>query len=178
MSHVTPRWHWQFYCHKSHRWYTSIYLDCQPLLPHLQGPILNIDMSDPPSGKPSKKYRLLRLLKDPFSRRNRTTFHHSDNATASISASPTDNATSASQVNLAGTEYTSILGLSTTPSAPLIFEQRMKEYGSTTYEGLKEIMRAIFDLSGSFPPLKTTAAVFLMISMAVDVSGSLCSTIL
>jgi hypothetical protein len=159
------------------------YLDCQPLLPHLQGPILNIDMSDPPSGKQSKK-SLLRLLtasgKDLFSRHNRSPPHRSDNATASIPASPRNNATSAPQVNPQGAEYAAILELSTTPSTPLTcqWEYLLKECGSTTYEGLKFAIQGIYDCSGLFPPLQTTAALLLTtpISMVVDVSGSLCST--
>jgi hypothetical protein len=47
------------------------------------------------------------------------------------------NATSAAQVNQQGTEYTAMIELSTTPSDPLTWEYRMKEWGNTTYEGLK-----------------------------------------
>ena len=99
-----------------------------------------------------------------------------NNARASISASPTNNATSTPQVNPHDTEYTSILELSTTPSAPLTWEHRMKEYGSTAYEGLKTAIKGIYDCSGMFPPLQTTAGVLLTISKVVDVRGSLCSS--
>ena len=135
-------------------------------------------MSDPPAGKQSKKSHLLRPLKGLFSRRNRSPPHQSDNPTASISESapPTNSATSAPQVNPQGTEYTAILGLLTTPSAPLTWEHRMKECGSTAYEGLKSAIQGIYDCSGIFPPLQTTAGVLLTISKVVDVRGSLCST--
>ena len=96
------------------------------------------------------------------------------NARASISASPTNNLMP--QVNPQGTEYTAILELSTTPSAPLTWEHRMKEWGSTTYEGLKTAIQGIYDCSGMFPPLHTTAGVLLTISKIVDVRGSLCSS--
>ena len=64
-------------------------------------------MSDRPSGKQSKKSRLLRPIKDLFSRSSPSTSlsHHgtqsvsADNAIASISALPTNSATSASHVN-------------------------------------------------------------------------------
>ena len=133
--------------------------------------LTSIDMSDPPSGLPSKKLRLLRLFKGLFSGRNR-----SDNTTASISASATNDATSASQVNPQGTEYTEILEISTTPFAPLTWEDRMKEFGSTAYEGLKTAIQGVYDCSGIFPPLQTTAGVLLTISKVVDVGGYLCST--
>ena len=90
-----------------------------------------------------------------------------------ISASPTSNATSAPQVNLQGTEYTAILELSTTPSGPLTWEHRMKDCGSTAYEGLKMAIQGIYDFSGSFPPLHATAGALLTISKVVDVRGSL-----
>ena len=95
-----------------------------------------------------------------------------------LSASPTNFATFAPQVypQLEGTEYIAILDLPTTPSAPLTWEHRMKEYGSAAYEGLKMVIQGIYDFSGSFPPLQTTAGVLLTISKVVDVCGSLCST--
>ena len=96
------------------------------------------------------------------------------NATASISASPTNDATSTFQVIPQGTEYTAILDLSTTPST-LTWDHRMKECGSTAYEGLKMAIQEIYNFSGSFPPLQTTAGVLLTISKVVDVRGSLCS---
>ena len=83
------------------------------------------------------------------------------NASASISAK------SAPQVNLQGTEYTAILG-------SLTREHQMKEWGSTAYEGLKMAIQGIYDFSGSFPPLKTTAGLLLTIIKAVDVRGSIC----
>ena len=126
-------------------------------------------MSDPPSGKQSKRSRLLRPFKGLFSRRDRSPSHH---ASATTSASITNSATSASQVNPQGTEYTAILELSTTPSAPLTWEHRMKECGSTAYEGLKMAIQEIYDFSGAFPPLQTTAGVLLTISKVVDVRGS------
>ena len=89
------------------------------------------------------------------------------------SALPTNNATSA---NPQGSEYTSILELSTTPSSPLTGEQRMNEWGSTAYEGLKMAIQGIYDFSGSFPPLHTTTGVLLTISKVVDVRGSMCFT--
>jgi hypothetical protein len=52
----------------------------------------------------------------------------------------------------------------------------MKEYGSTAYEGLKMAIQGIYDFSGSFPPLQTTAGVLLTISKVVDVRGSMCPT--
>ena len=52
----------------------------------------------------------------------------------------------------------------------------MKEWGSTTYEGLKMAIQGIYDFSGSFPPLQTTAGVLLTIIKVVDVRGSMCST--
>ena len=88
------------------------------------------------------------------------------NAGASISAS------SAPQVNSQGTEYTTILELPTTPSGPMTWEDRMKDWGSTTYEGLKTALQGIYNCSGIFPPLQTTAGVLLTISKAVDVRGS------
>jgi hypothetical protein len=51
----------------------------------------------------------------------------------------------------------------------------MKEGGGTAYEGLKTVIQGIYDCSGSFPPLKTAAGVFLTISKVVDVRGSKCS---
>ena len=48
----------------------------------------------------------------------------------------------------------------------------MKECGSTAYEGLKMAIQGIYDFSGSFPPLQTTAGVLLTISKVVDVRGS------
>ena len=96
-----------------------------------------------------------------------------DNVTASISASPTNSATSAPQVNPQGSEYTAILELSAKPSGPLTWEHRMKECGSIAYEGLKMAIQGIYDFSGSFPPLQTTAGVLLTISKVVDVRGSL-----
>jgi hypothetical protein len=98
------------------------------------------------------------------------------NTSASISASPTNSATSATQVNPQGTEYTAIVELSTTLSGPLTWEQRMKEGGSTAYEGLKTAIQGIYDCSDMFLPLKTAAGVFLTISKVVDVRGSMCST--
>ena len=100
----------------------------------------------------------------------------SNDTKASKSASPTNNATTAPQVNPHDTEYTAILELSTTTSAPLTWEHRMKEYGSTAYEGLKTAIQGIYDCSGMFPPLHTTAGVLLTISKVVDVRGSLCSS--
>ena len=162
-------------------------------------------MSDPPPGKQSKS-RLLRPFKGLFSKSNRSPSQQSDNASASISASPTNSATSAPQdnqpshqgaqsatprnatssisasatnsatsapqVNSRGAEYAAILELSTAPSAPLTWEHRMKECGSTAYEGLKMAVQGIYDCSGSFPPLQTTAGVLLTISKVVDVRGS------
>ena len=89
------------------------------------------------------------------------------------SISPLNNATSAPQVDPQGTEYTAILELSTTPSGPLSWEHRMKDWGSTAYEGLKTVIQGVYDCSGIFPPLQTTAGVLLTISKAVDVCGSL-----
>ena len=74
-----------------------------------------------------------------------------DNAIASISASPSNSAT---QANPQGTEYAAILDLSATSSAPLTWEQRMKERGSTTYEGLKTAIQGIYNCSAIFPPLQ------------------------
>ena len=88
------------------------------------------------------------------------------------SISPSNSATSAPQVDPQGTEYTAILELPTTPSGPLTWERRMKDWGSTTYEGLKMAIQGIYDFSGSFPPLQTTAGVLLTISKVVDVRGS------
>ena len=185
-------------------------------------------MSDPPPGKQSKKPHFLRPFKSLFSRNRssspqgaQSVTPHNLNATGSISASPTDDATSAAQAsnqgsqsitphnattsisasptddatsavqaqsvtppstNLAtqvipqGTEYTAILELSTMPSAPLTWEHRMKECGSTAFEGLKMAIQGIYDFSGSFPPLQTTAGELLTISKVVDVRGSLYST--
>ncbi|KIM76573.1 hypothetical protein PILCRDRAFT_641534 [Piloderma croceum F 1598] len=132
-------------------------------------------MSDPLPGKQSKKSRLLQPFKGLFSRRRSRSPSHqvagsvtAPNMNAPISASPTNNATSATQVNPQGTEYTAIVELSTTPSGPLTWEQRMKEGGSTAYEGLKTAIQGIHDCSGSFPPLQTAAGVFLTISKVVD----------
>ena len=143
---------------------------------------LNVDMSDPPPGKQSKKSRLLRPFKGLFSRRSHSPSYQGaqsltpDNASASIPASSTNNVTSAPQVNPQGTEYTAILELSTTLSAPLTWEHRMKECGSTAYEGLKTAIQGIYDCSGIFPPLQAAAGVLLTISKVVDVRGSMCST--
>ena len=87
-----------------------------------------------------------------------------------------NSATSAPQVNQQGTEYTAILELSTTPTGLVTWEDRMKEWGSTAYEGLKTAIQGIYDCSGSFPPLQMTAGVLLTISKVVDVRGSMCST--
>ena len=96
-----------------------------------------------------------------------------DNAIASLTASPTNSATSAPKVNPQGSEYTAILELSTTPSGPLTWEHRMKDWGSTAYEGLKMAVQGIYDFSGSFPPLQTTAGALLTISKVVDVRVSM-----
>ena len=96
----------------------------------------------------------------------------SNSAISSITASPTNSATSAPKVNAQGTEYTAILELSSTPSGPLTWEHRMKEWGSTAYEGLKMAIQGIYDFSGSFPPLHTTAGALLTICKVVDVRGS------
>jgi hypothetical protein len=139
-------------------------------------------MSDPPSGKQSKKSRLLQPVKGVFSRsRSRSPSHQvvqsitPPKTSASISASPTNSVTSVTQ-DPQGTEYTAIIEISTTPSGPPTWEQRMKERGSTAYEGLKTAIQGIYDCSGSFPPLKMAAGVFLTISKVVDVRGSMCST--
>jgi hypothetical protein len=140
-------------------------------------------MPDPPPGEQSKKSRLLLPFKGVLSRsRSRSPSHQvAQSATppktsVSISASPTNSVTSATQVNPQGTEYTAIVEISTTPSGPPTWEQRMKEGGSTAYEGLKMAIQGIYDCSGSFPPLKTAAGVFLTISNVVDVRGSTCPT--
>ena len=88
------------------------------------------------------------------------------------SISPSNSATTAPQVNPQGTEYAAILELSTTPSGPLSLEHRMKDWGSTAYEGLKTVIQGVYDCSGIFPPLQSTAGVLLTISKAVDVRGS------
>ena len=88
------------------------------------------------------------------------------------SISPSNSATTAPQVDPQGTEYAAILELSTTPSGPLSLEHRMKDWGSTAYEGLKTVIQGVYDCSGIFPPLQTTAGVLLTISKAVDVRGS------
>ena len=123
----------------------------------------------------SKKSHLLRRFKDLFSRRSRSPSQQRaqsvtpHNASASaISASPTNSATSVPQ-DPQGSEYTAILELSTTLSG-----NQTKEWGSTAYEGLKT--EGIYDCSGIFPPLQTTAGVFLTISKVVDVRGSMFST--
>ena len=136
-------------------------------------------MSVPPPGKQSKKC-LLQPFKGIFSRcysrssspqgAQSVTPH---NPSSSISAFPANSSTSAPQVNSQGTEYLELL---TTPSDPLTWEYRMKEWGSTTYEGLKTAIQGIYDCSSMFPPLQTTAGVLLTISKVVDVSGSMCST--
>ena len=144
-------------------------------------------MSDPPPGKQLKKSRLLRPIKGLFSglhshfpssscqgTQSVTVTHH--NATASISASPT-NATSEPQIIPQGTEYMAILNLSTTPSTPLTWEHRMKECGSTAYQGLKTAIQGIYDCSGIFPLLQATAKLLLTISKVVDVRISLCSQV-
>jgi hypothetical protein len=146
-------------------------------LPKGPKPDLITVMSDP-----SKKSRLLRPFKGLFSRRGRSPSHQGaqsvtpHNASASISTLPTNSATSAPQVNPQGTEYTAILELSTTPSDPLTWEHRMKDWGSTAYDGLKAAIQGIYDCSSSFPPLHTTAGVLLTISKVVDVRRSMCST--
>ena len=98
----------------------------------------------------------------------------SDSAISSTTASSTNSATSASKVNNPqGTEYMAILDLSSTPSGPLTFEHRMKDWGSTAYEGLKMAIQGIYDFSGSFPPLQSTAGALLTITKVVDVRGSI-----
>ena len=122
-------------------------------------------MSDPPPEKQSRKSRFLRPIKGLISRFN------------SRSASPShQGAQSVTQVNPQDTEYAAILNLPTTPSDPMAWEYRMKEWGSTTYEGLKTAIQGIYDCSSIFPPLQAAAGVLLTISKAVDVRGSLCST--
>ena len=54
----------------------------------------------------------------------------------------------------------------------------MKEWGSTTYEGLKMAIQGIHDFSGSFPPLHTTAGLLLTISKVVDVRALRVNTLL
>ena len=137
-------------------------------------------MSDPPPEKQSKTSQLLRPFKGLFSRRySRSPSHQGalsvtpHNLNASISASPRNNAISAPQVKPQGTEYTAFIELSTTPSGPLTWEHRMKEWGSTAYEGLKTAIQGIYDCSGIFPPLQATAGVLLMISKVVDVGESI-----
>ena len=130
-------------------------------------------MSDPPPGKQSKTSRLLRPIKGLFSRRSRSPSHQGAQSVTPRNAS----AISTPQVNLLqGSEYTAILELPTAPSDPQTWEHRMKEWGSTTYEGLKMAIQGIYDFSGSFPPLQTTAGVLLTIIKVVDVRGSMCST--
>ena len=135
-------------------------------------------MSDPTQ---PKKSHLLKPFKGLFSSKSHS--HQSitpQNKTDSISqvVSPTtqNDATSASkpEVNLnpQGTEYTAILELSTTPSGPLTWDHRMKDWGSTAYEGLKIAIQGIYDCSGLFPPLQTTAGVLLTICKVVDVCAS------
>ena len=154
-------------------------------------------MPDPPPGNQSKKSRLLRPLKGLFSRSPSPSHQGAQsvtphNANASISASATyasrvdfpttpsvsasPNVASAPQINTQGTEYTAILEPSSTLSGPLSSEHRMKEWGSTAYEGLKVAIQGIHDCSGIFPPLQTTAGVLLTISKVVDVCRSICST--
>ena len=126
-------------------------------------------MSDPPPGKQSKTLRLLRPFKGLFN--SRSPSHQGaqsvtpHNLNASISASSRNSAISAPQVNPRDVE------LSTTPSGSLTWEHRMKEWGSTAYEGLKTAIQGIYDCSGIFPPLQATAGVLLTISKVVDVSG-------
>jgi hypothetical protein len=52
------------------------------------------------------------------------------------------------------------------------WEHRIKERGSTTYEVLKTAIQGIYDCSGTYPPLQTTAGELLTISKIVDVCGS------
>ena len=125
-------------------------------------------MSNPPPGKQSKTSRLLRPFKDLFSKHSRSPSYQGAQSVAPHNPSAS---TSAPQVNPQGSEYTTILELSTTPSAPLTWERRMKERGSTAYEGLKMAIQGIYDCSGIFPPLQTTAGVLLTISKVVDVRG-------
>ena len=94
-----------------------------------------------------------------------------DNAIPSMSASPTNSATFVPQVSPQGTEYMAILELSSTPSGPLTWEHRMKDWGSNAYEGLKMEIQGIYDFSGSFSPLHTKAGALLTISKVVDVRG-------
>ena len=130
-------------------------------------------MSNPSPGKQSRKSALLRLFKDLLLRHSRSPSHQGpDDANTSISS------TSALQVNPQGADYTAILDsdLLTTPSGLLTREYRMKEWGSTAYEGLKMAIQGIYDCSSIFPPLHTAAGVLLTISKVVDVRGSMCST--
>ena len=158
---------------------TRVGLVCSSLLPSCLStrllPQQPWTMSDPPPGDHSKKSRLVRPFKGLFSSRLPSPAPpyqgaQSDNATASISASP-DSATSAPQANQQRTEYTAILELSTDPPS-LTWERRMKERGSTAYEGLKMALQGIYDFSESFPLLKTTAGLLLTISKVVDVRRS------
>lgn len=141
-------------------------------------------MSDPPPGNQSRKSSL-RQFKGLFSRLNSRSPSSSyqgvqsvtpHDASASSSALLTDNATSVPQVNSQATEYTAILDLPITPSSPLRWDHRMKEWESTTYEGLKTAIQGIYECSGIFPPLQATAGVLLTISKVVDVRESLCFT--
>jgi hypothetical protein len=123
-------------------------------------------MSDPPPGNQSKKSRLQQpKFKDVFSKRR----NPSPSPQVAQSVTPPN-------ISAQGTEYTAIVELSTTPSGPLTWEQRMKEGGSTAYEGLKTAIQGVYNCSDMFPPLKTAARVFLTISQVVDVRGSMCST--
>ena len=138
-------------------------------------------MSDPPLGMQPKRSCLLRPFKDLFSRCYSRSHSPSDRGAQSVTPHNTNTsisagATSVPRVNSQGTEYTSILELSTTSSSPLTWDHQLKEWGSTTYEGLKIVIQGIYDCSNIFPPLQTTAGVFLTISKIVDVRGSMCST--
>ena len=160
-------------------------------------------MSEPPPGMQSKK-SLLRRFKGLLSSSRSPSYQGAQSATthnagASISASSAPrvntqgslspshhpvtphnagasiSASSAPQVNSQGTEYTAILDLPTTPSGPMTWEDWMKDWGSTTYEGLKTALQGIYNCSGILPPLQATAGVLLTISKVVDVRESMCS---
>ena len=110
---------------------------------------LNIDMSGLPPAKQSNKLRFLRPFIDLFSTSRSPSYQWAQSVT-----------------------FDKPIASKTT----LPISSATKECGSTAYEGLKTAIQGIYECSGIFPPLETTAGGLLTISKVVDVCGSTCST--
>ena len=66
-------------------------------------------------------------------------------------------------------EYAAISGIPTMPLDGLTPGQRMKERGSTAYQGLIAVVQALSDCSDIFLPLKAACNVILTVHKTIDV---------